>query len=256
MAMYDRTKDAFTTIKPPLICVPVLAEGIDDLLKQVLYVMDHRPDLIEWRADGFGWRHNTISVFEIIKGIKEIINRIPLIFTLRRREEGGLGNITEDLRLRIIKDALLTYDVDYLDLELSTCPENIRDIRETAVKTGAQLMLSYHDFDKTPTEEALSAKVRRARELGADMIKIAVTARDPGDVLKLLAFTYRIKNEGLNIPITIMAMGRLGTFARIATGFFGSDIIYASGTVATASGQISVWRLRDILDIIYDNTAE
>ena len=51
------------------------------------------------------------------------------------------------------------------------------------------MVVSNHDFEKTPSKEEIVARLQKMQELGADLPKIAVMPQCKKDVLTLLAAT-------------------------------------------------------------------
>ena len=62
------------------------------------------------------------------------------------------------------------------------------------------MILSHHDYDSTPSDEALDALVAKMVESGADIAKIAATANDVSDSLRMLQLAQR--SEGLSLHTT------------------------------------------------------
>ncbi len=246
-------KDRLIEVKRPLICLPIVARDQRDLMEQASQAADYSPDFIEWRADGFDWSVGAHVLNGVLEALKRQVDGIPLIFTLRSAAEGGSKTIPGDLRLKLLKSAIGTGIPDMADMELANGSEVIQEMKEAASRCNTKLILSYHDFNGTPEESVLIERMEEARDMGADIAKMAVMARNQGDVLRLLNAVYRAKNKGLGIPITAMAMGRLGAITRITGGFFGSDMVYASGRVCSAPGQIPVRELRSLWEHLYNN---
>ena len=67
----------------------------------------------------------------------------------------------------------------------------------------------------TPSQATLTRRVRAARQLGADVVKIATMARDRSDLTRLL----RVLVTQPTVPLVALAMGPLGTLSRV---FFGA----------------------------------
>ena len=59
------------------------------------------------------------------------------------------------------------------------------------VPIGTNVILSHHDYDLTPDDEALDGLVAQMVEAGADIAKIATTARDVSDSLRMLQLAQR-----------------------------------------------------------------
>jgi 3-dehydroquinate dehydratase I len=122
--------------------------------------------------------------------------------------------------------------VDAVDIELFT------DIGAEAVRAaaGKTIIVSYHDFDKMPEEKDLIALSNEARKLGADIVKIAGTAKRPEESARLLNFCRRA-----TYPMIAIVMGEAAADARVEALKKGSIATYAfTGLTAVAPGQRSV----------------
>ena len=88
------------------------------------------------------------------------------------------------------------------------------------------------------------------RELDADILKIAVTPNEIGDVARLLKITGRT-SINYEKPLITMAMGKMGTVTRIAGEFFGSDVTFGTVGESSAPGQLHVEDLKLILETLH-----
>jgi 3-dehydroquinate dehydratase-1 len=75
---------------------------------------------------------------------------------------------------------------------------------------------------------------------GADIAKIAVMTKAPGDVLRLLQVTAEARRIYPGLPLAVMSMGALGSITRVAGFLYGSDMAFAVGKEASAPGQIPI----------------
>lgn len=91
---------------------------------------------------------------------------IPVIVTVRRKQDGGLWSYDEEKRMILLRSAIIS-GADYVDIEA--------DIAKSIPRYGtAKRLISYHNFEKTPEDlEALRNKI--LQETDPDIIKIAVT---------------------------------------------------------------------------------
>ena len=190
-------------------------------------------DILELRLDKFK-QLNQLLLQESLREIKKL--GLPLIATARCINEGGEREIKEKER-RYLLQSIFPY-VDAVDIELRSS-----SIIDEIVSCGQELekitIVSYHNLRKTPTEKELGEIVREAKERGADIVKIAAFARAPGDVARLMDFTY---HSG---PIASISMGAIGAISRIIAPLFGSCLGYAYLERAVAPGQLSVSALRN-----------
>ncbi len=138
---------------------------------------------------------------------------------------------------RIRAFATLLPLVDAIDVEVES-PE--RDaLTKLARDADRRVVLSSHDFTKTPSPERFAAIVAEAERLQPDILKLAVFAHSPADLQRVLEFTRECELPGL---VTI-AMGEYGLISRIAAPFFGSLISYGFLDQANAPGQLSAAEL-------------
>ena len=224
----------------PKICVPLTGESMPALLREAQLVRDLPADLYEWRLDGFyGEPHQALSLL-----VREL-NK-PLLCTLRTCQEGGRGELSpEEYEARLT--ALLEYSgIDLLDVELSASEERVRRLVSLAHEKGVGVVLSKHDFEKTPPQSEMTQLLLRMKQLGGDLPKLAVMPHTPEDVLALLAATREASRQiG---PVVTMAMGELGKLTRVAGGIFGSVMTFGAGEAASAPGQLNAEDLRAILE--------
>jgi 3-dehydroquinate dehydratase-1 len=109
------------------------------------------------------------------------------------------------------------------------------------------LVLSFHDFERTPRAAEILQRYADAQQLGADVAKVAVMPQTMNDVLSLLQATWHA-SEVLKIPVVGMSMGAQGAVSRVCGGAFGSALTFAAGRAASAPGQLPLGALRSALD--------
>jgi 3-dehydroquinate dehydratase I len=71
-----------------LSCVPLVAGDLNQLLQQANVVHRLAPDVVEWRANAY----NDLSVERLVAAASDLRSALddePVVFTLRRGEEGG-----------------------------------------------------------------------------------------------------------------------------------------------------------------------
>jgi 3-dehydroquinate dehydratase-1 len=228
----------------PLICLPITAAGYPALIRQARETVMLSPDIIEWRADGFGHVDRNETLLRVLDVLRSIIGDIPLIFTYRSPKEGGFTNIEPDRRFAQVLEVAQSGLADIVDYELSEGAGRIEKLSKAIDNNKTKLLLSWHDFEATPDEGFIMDRFIAAQGLGANIAKVAAMANGPMDVLKLLAAPVKAKADTVKIPLVSIAMGRQGIISRLAGGYFGSDIIYASGSGCSAPGQINIQNLR------------
>lgn len=142
---------------------------------------------------------------------------------------------------------------DVIDVELFNEEQEVRRLVETAHMHRVFVIMSNHDFEKTPPVEEIIARLRKAQELGADLPKIAVMPETPADVLTLLEATHTMNERYAERPIITMSMAGTGVISRLAGEVFGSAMTFGVAEKASAPGQIAAAELKQILGILHRN---
>lgn len=165
---------------------------------------------------------------EVIPQLEHAVARRVVIFTVRRREEGGNWRWGEAEREAMYR-RLLELNPHYIDVEAES--PIIGEMAKIRGKT--RLIASRHDFEKTPPLDELIQWAQKAAAVG-DVVKIVTYAREPGDGLRVLSLIGAVEK-----PTIAFAMGPAGVYTRVAAAALGSPIIYVSLGEATAPGQLT-----------------
>lgn len=199
-------------------------------------------DLLEVRVDLF----KKVDLGSLEKDLKVIRQKIklPIIATVRRKDEGGGHSYSERERLHLLKS--LTPLIDALDIELRSKRIIGEVIREARLKRK-KVLVSYHNLLKTPADEELENIVCQAKERGGDIVKIAARAKNKDEVARLMTFTYRCPGK----PLVSISLGRVGTISRILAPFFGSCLTYGYVDSSAAPGQLNVSQLKQELKRLF-----
>jgi 3-dehydroquinate dehydratase-1 len=246
-----RVRDKLIGGPDPLVCLPLVASRRSELLNQVQELKQFNPDLLEWRIDGYDKVEDIDASLRALEQLRQNMDNIPMIFTCRIDREGGLKQISQDIRLELIKASIQSGHLDIVDIEMCNEPDFIASVRETAKKFKTRLILSYHNFNDTPNETFIQDRLSRAQQLGADIAKVAVMPKNYADVLTLLNATLKARSGAVKVPIVTMSMGAAGGVTRLVGGLFGSDITFAIGKKASAPGQIPIAKLRQAMSVLY-----
>jgi len=235
----------------PLICLPIVATKKEDLITQATDSIALDPDMLEWRMDAYDQAEDIDICLAALKELRETIGNVPLLATCRMGEEGGLKSISRENRLQMAIAVAQSGFADIVDIEMCNGQKFVDEVKQAALKNQTKLLLSFHDFTKTPAEKRLVEKLLLAQAMGADIAKVAVMPKDAADVLTLLSATSRARNGKVQIPIVTIAMGVRGKITRIAGGLFGSDITFAVGMESSAPGQLPIAELKQAMGVIY-----
>lgn len=166
---------------------------------------------------------------------------LPLLFTARRPEEGGQGGYAAAARETMLHTVL--EDADFIDVEVSAAGE-LGDLISIAQLRGIGVVLSSHDFEKTPATPVLRDTIQRARDLGASVAKIATRVDSAHDLARLAD----LLGEDFGLPLSLMGMGPMAAASRLWLAQLGSVLNYGFlGATPTAPGQWSAGRLKEAL---------
>lgn len=172
----------------------------------------------------------------------------PLLFTNRADWEGGLFSGNEEERLELLTSSI-EQGASYVDLELKSPKSSLNRLQTTISGKSTKLIVSSHDFEKTPPGDDLLDILTAMKDCGADIGKIITTANDQQDALRVL----KLQEEAwkIDLPLIAFCMGAQGIITRIATCDLGGYMTYCSmGSAAgTAPGQINVQDIRKIFTL-------
>jgi 3-dehydroquinate dehydratase I len=216
-----------TKRRPRIVGVIASSDDLEQALR-----MRRPPDLFEVRLD------RLTGVVDRLENTLAKLHR-PLIITARHPNEGGSGKLS----LRQRRDLLTRFldHADYLDVELRSA-RALRALLAIAEKKNVGRIISFHNFESTPTARLLAAKKGAAKTRGADIFKVATRTDTPMELGRLLDF---MTNSRVDLPLAIMGIGKLGAISRILLARAGSVLIYASlGAASNIEGQLSLEQLR------------
>jgi 3-dehydroquinate dehydratase-1 len=214
-----------------LICIPIFQKNLKSVLQSAKNSVKAGADILELRIDALD-DPNPELVSRIIKEIN-----YPIIATNRRMDEGGFFQGSESERTEILLAAAKHADI--VDIELQTPEEHIEKI----VKASKSTIISYHDFEKTPSMDHLLDVVQRARARG-DIAKFAVMPQNISDTLTVLNVLSQVQDT------VGISMGDIGRYTRVIAPLFGSPITFASLDNKTAPGQIDIKSTKNILELL------
>jgi len=218
-------------MKRPGICAVIVNEDLAAVkaVEPLVELFEVRLDLI-----GDGW--------------SELVGHLtkPWIACNRSADEGGSWNGEETGRIEQLLKAV-ELGADIVDIELET-----KDLAGTMslIKGRAKCLLSFHEFNGTPSLSRMREIVQREIDAGADICKLVTTAQSLEDnqaVLQLIADFPRTS-------VVSLAMGPLGFASRILCPLVGGNFTYASIEQGreSAPGQLTVRELRKLYDRVQE----
>lgn len=246
-----KTKNLVIGEGVPKICVPLVGSTEEELEREAARLATVNPDLVEWRVDFFQEVTDMGKVLAMLDIISKLLQDIPLLFTFRSKEEGGEMALSAEDYIALNMEAMESGKIDLIDVELFKGREVLDRLIEKAHHHRIYVIVSNHDFQKTPSEEEIVRRLAMARETGGDIPKIAVMPQSSLDVLSLLKATCIMKELHPETPIITMSMAGKGVISRIGGEIFGSAVTFGAVEKASAPGQLPAEELRDILSLIH-----
>lgn len=233
----------------PKVIVPLMGNNLEELLLEIQKIKQVNLDIVEWRADLLEDIEDLTKVYQTLSVIRKELYPIPLLFTFRTHREGGNKTMEDSYYKALLIEVMKTKEIDLVDVELFS--SNVTEIVESAKENDVVVVMSNHDFEKTPAKEEIIWRLRRMQELDAHIAKIAVMPNNPSDVLTLLDATHTMQSLYADRPIITMSMASTGAISRLAGEVFGSAATFGSGVASSAPGQIPANDLKHILEVLH-----
>ncbi len=172
-----------------------------------------------------------------LENVKKNLSRC--VCTLRPKSEGGLFVGKEDERKSILR-LIAEYNPFLLDVEFNTIQKD-KKLALYLKKSKCKLLVSWHDFKKTPNESQLKTKFNKMRKF-SDVVKIVTVAKSVSDASCVLSL-YSIKSKNKTVAF---CMGEQGRFSRILCLYLGSPFTYVSLGKPIAPGQFSLDEIKSL----------
>ena len=202
------------------------------------------------------------------------ISDVPLVATCRIAEvmrnepslqDSAMSGQSREVKAMQLAERRLVRAIEagarYVDVELEAQKQMSKRVRQAAHENGTVFIRSYHDFDGTPSVEALKAIVEKCVYHGADMVKIVTMAHSEADAERMMSL-YDWCREGGHADERISAladggliafcMGDAGRASRLECLRKGAPYTYAAMTEseAAAPGQ---WMADDMKKALYED---
>jgi 3-dehydroquinate dehydratase-1 len=240
-------KDITLGAGSPKIIVPLVGKNEAAILEEAKYLLTIDCDLVEWRVDFFEQVADFQATADLAKKIAAILTEKPLLVTFRTKKEGGEIEFSDDQYFGLYETIVANSAADLIDVELFMDDARVQQLITLAHEKGIKIVMCNHDFDKTPEQAEIVARLRKMQEKNADVCKIAVMPQSSSDVLTLLAATNEMHTQYADRPIVTMSMGQLGMVSRMCGEVFGSAMTFGAAKKASAPGQVPVEELRSVL---------
>ncbi|USA54972.1 type I 3-dehydroquinate dehydratase [Acinetobacter sp. C32I] len=230
--------------------VPITAKTKEQAIAQAKVIAANADaDLAEFRIDLLNFANDTKQVIALGQELKQILGAKPMIATIRTHNEGGQLTISDADYGKTYQAYLQQPFMDMLDVEMFRDQHIVKNTVKLAHAKKVLIVMSNHDFQKTPPETEIIKRLLKQDELGADILKIAVMPQSKQDVFTLMNATLKVSQQSKK-PLLTMSMGKLGTISRIATANMGGSFSFGMIGEASAPGQIDVTQLKQFLKTV------
>lgn len=195
------------------------------------FLSEHRDacDIAEVRLDEIG----------VFPGWMEACRQIeaagrPVMLTLRSTKDGGKCDRSREERRALLTQAATCASI--VDVEHNS--DSPAELKPVVAAAGKLLLVSYHDFARTPPREVWE-KIIAAAAPHASAVKIATMVHSDTDLATLDA----VLREPRKIPLCLIGMGAKGTRTRTDYPALGSCLTYGYLDAVSAPGQLSAAEL-------------
>ncbi len=247
VALAAQAQPAATAVKT---IVPITAKTKEQALAQAQVIANTADaDLAEFRIDLLSFASDTKQVIALGHELKKILGNKPMIATIRTKNEGGQLEISDADYGKTYQAYLKNPFMDWLDVEMFRDQKVVSEIVQQAHQKKVLVVMSNHDFQKTPSQDEIEKRLLKQDQMGADVLKIAVMPKSKQDVFTLMNATLKVSQQTTK-PLLTMSMGQLGTISRVATANMGGSYSFGMIGQASAPGQIDVTKLKQILQTV------
>jgi 3-dehydroquinate dehydratase / shikimate dehydrogenase len=219
----------------PRVCIALGFPDAQKLLEHARREADAGESFFEFRLDYLPLPEMGIGA---IRKFLAAHSDCSILATCRRHQNHGKYNGSVEEQIRIL-NAAVDAGARAVDIEIESA-ENLAARLDT-FRGKARLILSYHNYDGTPSPEVV---LRRMMRIPADAYKIVTTARKPSDNYRVLA----LLKSNPRTPLIVLSMGETGFPTRVLSTAWGGLFTYAAPNSAegTSAGQVSARHLRNL----------
>jgi 3-dehydroquinate dehydratase I len=236
------------------ICACITEKSLNNSIDLISSLKNVNIDLIEHRLDFI--RHTEDLNVSNLKKIYSSIKK-PIIATCKK--ENHFSGDNHDIA-KVLMNAI-NAGCDFIDIDINMDDSIIDKLISKANQSDVKIILSWHDYKKTPTKKELIKILLKQEDKKADIYKIVTTSNSLDDNKVILSLYDEIdkliKNEKLNsikkinvnnkVKLIAFAMGTKGKITRINALKKGALFMYASVNKKSAPGQLTVDEMRGLL---------
>ena len=231
------------------LCVPVCEREFNGI-EQACALLQEGIDVVEWRMDFFLGKTKA-DWLNALHLIRTQIKERMLLVTWRTKREGGVQECSKEEYVTLLEWMIASGEADMIDVELFSGEDTVHHLIQLAHTHGVSVILSNHDMQKTPSNEAMMIRLCAMERMGADIVKLAVMPESKHDVYRLLQVCCEYSASMDRPPAITLAMGSLGLITRICAEMSGSVMSFAALNKASAPGQLPWEQLLELLRLFH-----
>lgn len=206
----------------------ILSEADFFNTRKIISKLAKDSDFFELRADYL----SNLDKKMIIE-LKKLLG-LETIFTLKSKINGGKSDLGELEALSLLQ-AAIDAKYEFIDLEIDS------PLIEKLNKKSTKYIISYHNFEETPSYPELKKIVTSAIKKGADIVKIATLVKNEED---LAVLANLLVSKSKSQKLIIIGMGEKGKPSRILFPYLGSFLTYAPSNNKIAPGQFTLKEIK------------
>jgi 3-dehydroquinate dehydratase I len=232
------------------LCTCLTESNLEKCLKAIEKIetklIEHRIDYLK-NINSLIEKENYCLVKNCLAKIYLKFNEKEFIVTCRNIGQGGKFLGSESQRINILINAIEA-GANFVDIEIETEKVLIDKIISKAREKNCKVIISMHDFKKTPSFEKLLEIMALQKSLGADIGKIVCMPKNIENCNILLNLLIEAKK--INFPLISFGMGEIGKFTRPVSLIYGSPFTFVSFNKASAPGQLIKEDIELILNMV------
>jgi len=168
------------------------------------------------------------------------------LIVLFRRQKLETPTMDTSLKHAILK--ALEGSKTLVDFDIKTQKKDVSHVASQKLKLS--LILSYHNYESTPTDTFLNTVLKEMNKYSPLIYKISTFCKSDSDAIRLLSILVKLQKE--HKQSIILGMGEHGIYTRICGMLLGNMFSFAPDTIADASapGQLTRKELQGISKIL------
>lgn len=239
-----------------VLCGTISGREEEELLLEAKKLLNQGAEMLEWRADVFLERFQKDRAPEELKQLslevagklRTLVKEVPLLVTLRRKEEGGYFSGDAETYCGIVSSLAEGKIPDLIDVEASIGEYEREKLIEYIHGKDILVITSCHIIQRGMENDLPRQEIRKAVDAlehsKGDILKLACTVETLEEAGDFSAMMKSEKGIWSRKPHVLIAMGEAGVQSRYDRKWGGSCMTFGAGTNAVAPGQLAMAELK------------